>query len=171
MMSIRVVVSACLAPLLVASVAAANPVAPAERSQNPRNGLIADVAFGLNSAALGWSAQRKLARVATWAAANPDGTIVIEGHASPDGDAAYNVELSLLRANTVRRELVDAGIAGDRLIVAGFGSDSKVQRGSNRRVAIWVTREDPEAALALVHARGAKVVRTGEDGAEQVSRR
>jgi outer membrane protein OmpA-like peptidoglycan-associated protein len=171
MMSIRVVVSACLAPLLVASVAVANPAAPGERSQRPRNGLIADVAFGLSLAELGWGAQGQLARVATWATNNPTGTIVIEGHASPDGDATYNVELSLLRANTVRRELVDAGIAADRLIVAGFGAGPAVQRGTNRRVAVWVTREDPEAALALVHARGAKVVRTGEDGAEQVSRR
>lgn len=148
------------ASLLIASVAGAET--PAERSQHPRNGLMADLVFRQNSDELVWGANRKLGRVAAWAKANPQGTIVLEGHASRDGAADYNMELSLRRAHAVRRELVEAGVPAAQLVIAGFG-ERGIQRGANRRVAVWATRADRSAALALLEARGNPIVRSGTE--------
>jgi hypothetical protein len=68
----------------------------------------------------------------------------IIGHASADGDAKRNKDLSLRRAQGVRDGLVNQGISGDRLTVAARGSDQPVAtndteqgRELNRRVEIF----------------------------------
>ena len=70
--------------------------------------------------------------------------IRIDGHTDSQGDTAYNQDLSLRRANTVKQHLVKtAGIKGGRLTVKGFGesvpvenNDSDFGRSLNRRVEI-----------------------------------
>ena len=72
---------------------------------------------------------------------NPDGILIIEGYASSDGDDAYNIELSIKRAQAVKAYLVRIGVLKDRLEVRGLGeaepiSDNESQEGraENRRV-------------------------------------
>ncbi len=72
---------------------------------------------------------------------NPEGVLIIEGYASSDGDDAYNIELSIKRAQAVKAYLVEIGVSKDRLEVRGLGeaepiSDnvSKEGRAENRRV-------------------------------------
>src|SRR5690606_18085049 len=68
---------------------------------------------------------------------------VIEGHASIEGTAEYNMELSIDRANAVKLYLVNSGIPADNLTVKGYGAtrptasnDTEAGRAQNRRVEI-----------------------------------
>jgi outer membrane protein OmpA-like peptidoglycan-associated protein len=75
--------------------------------------------------------------------------ISIEGHASKDGDAAFNKRLSDDRAKSVRAYLVEHGIAEGMLVAAGFGierpiasNDTEEGREKNRRVEFNITEQD-----------------------------
>lgn len=72
---------------------------------------------------------------------------VIDGHSSVEGSAAYNMELSIDRANAVKVYIVNAGIASNRLTTKGFGAtkpaasnDSESGRAQNRRVEIRLVK-------------------------------
>ncbi|MBA3306422.1 MAG: OmpA family protein [Thermoleophilaceae bacterium] len=78
--------------------------------------------------------------------------IRVEGHTDAKGDPAYNQRLSLRRAQSVRRWLLDSGgLEAGRVAVRGFGetrpvapntrpdgSDDPGGRRLNRRVVIGV---------------------------------
>ena len=72
---------------------------------------------------------------------NPDGSLVIEGHTSSDGEAEANLALSQNRAAAIKAFLVNLGVNPDRLKTEGYGeerpiSDNETQEGRalNRRV-------------------------------------
>ena len=71
---------------------------------------------------------------------HPKDQVRLEGHASTDGLAAYNWELSRLRAEAVKTHLVGLGVAADRIVVAGFGESDPAgsDEAANRRVEIIV---------------------------------
>ena len=78
--------------------------------------------FSVGTNRLERSAQSTVDQVA--AILNEDGRllhVVIEGHASSDGDVAVNYDLSLKRAIAVYNALVAAGVHPDRLSVRGKG--------------------------------------------------
>ena len=52
---------------------------------------------------------------------NPEGIVVIQGHASEDGAADYNLSLSRKRAEAVRARLIELGVDAARLEVEAFG--------------------------------------------------
>jgi outer membrane protein OmpA-like peptidoglycan-associated protein len=71
--------------------------------------------------------------------------VLIEGHASSDGEASHNMKLSDERAKAVMKYLVDHGIDKGRLSAKGFGSteplaDNKTEDGreKNRRVEFTI---------------------------------
>jgi OOP family OmpA-OmpF porin len=71
----------------------------------------------------------------------PGDILIVEGYASSDGDDAYNIELSIKRAQAVKAYLVKIGVSKDRLEVRGLGeaepisnNESKEGRAENRRV-------------------------------------
>jgi OOP family OmpA-OmpF porin len=73
----------------------------------------------------------------------------IEGHASDEGDDAYNLTLSKARAEAVRAYLVSKGVAAERLSSTGFGeskplvaNDSPTNREKNRRVEFNITKQE-----------------------------
>ncbi len=73
---------------------------------------------------------------------NPMGGIVIQGHASSDGNEDYNQKLSLQRAESVRDELVGLGVDASRLEVVAMGSSKplngdETDRSNNRRVEFY----------------------------------
>ena len=75
--------------------------------------------------------------------ANPAWKISIEGHTDGTGNAAHNLDLSQRRAASVKKALVAAGIAADRMTTTGFGqtkpvasNDSAIGRAQNRRVEV-----------------------------------
>jgi outer membrane protein OmpA-like peptidoglycan-associated protein len=72
---------------------------------------------------------------------NPELKFEVGGHTDGDGDAAYNMNLSQQRANTVRDQLIAMGIDGSRLTAKGYGktkpiADNNTAEGkaNNRRV-------------------------------------
>jgi outer membrane protein OmpA-like peptidoglycan-associated protein len=67
----------------------------------------------------------------------------VEGHSDAQGEAGYNLQLSLRRANTVAQMLALAGWQGERVRVNGFGRErpiadnaSEAGRAKNRRVVL-----------------------------------
>ena len=67
--------------------------------------------------------------------------VQIVGHTDNTGNASFNEQLSVRRAETVRGELVRRGIGVDRLSTAGFGGDRPIAdngtaegRQRNRRI-------------------------------------
>jgi OOP family OmpA-OmpF porin len=72
---------------------------------------------------------------------NPGLTVEIQGHTDSYGKDAYNQGLSERRAKSVKKELVDQGVNGNRLTTKGFGESQPVEsndtdegRAYNRRV-------------------------------------
>ncbi|MCP4679690.1 MAG: OmpA family protein [Deltaproteobacteria bacterium] len=71
--------------------------------------------------------------------------IEIQGHTDNRGKAAYNLDLSERRARSVRRYIVEAGVAPTRLEAKGFGSKKQIApnitaqgRARNRRVEFHI---------------------------------
>ena len=69
--------------------------------------------------------------------------VQVIGHADRAGADAYNMALSLRRANTVKAELVQNGIAAQSILVVGRGEEEQlvptgdgVREPQNRRVVI-----------------------------------
>jgi len=90
---------------------------------------------------LGKKTQNILYQIKNLLEENPQGILIVEGYASSDGDDAYNIELSIKRAQAVKAYLVKIGVLKERLEVRGFGeaepiSDNESQEGraENRRV-------------------------------------
>ena len=77
--------------------------------------------------------------------------VIIEGHASAEGEFAYNYELSNMRARSILRSLVEAGVHPCRLSCRGMGEvapvvlgDDEVSLAANRRVLFLIAEQlDP----------------------------
>lgn len=74
---------------------------------------------------------------------NPSLKVIVEGHTDNIGPAAYNMKLSLKRANAVMKYLISKGVSKDRLSAKGYGftrpistNTTKVGRALNRRVEL-----------------------------------
>ena len=73
--------------------------------------------------------------------ANPNGVVLIQGHASEDGGASYNMTLSRKRAEAVKTKLIELGVDPSRLEVEAYGetkpkgdNSTSVGRSNSRRV-------------------------------------
>jgi outer membrane protein OmpA-like peptidoglycan-associated protein len=77
----------------------------------------------------------------------PAAQVALEGHTDSTGDPLANKKLSLDRAEAIKGLLVQAGIAGDRISVAGYGQERPVAsndtdggRAANRRTELVVMK-------------------------------
>jgi outer membrane protein OmpA-like peptidoglycan-associated protein len=103
------------------------------------------VTFGNDSDALGASS-RQMLRTLAQALKSPDlatRRFIIAGHTSDTGARERNMELSCARALAVRRYLLQAGVAPERISAYGFGPDKPLlpqdpAADDNRRVEIRV---------------------------------
>lgn len=75
----------------------------------------------------------------------PQTTVDVIGHASSDGDAAYNQRLSENRASNVAQYLITSGVQRERIYAAGRGETQPIAdnataegRARNRRVEIII---------------------------------
>lgn len=129
---------------------AANLAAELERirAQQTDRGLILsldDVLFAVDEAALQPGALPDLARVAEFLRANPERTVLVEGHTDSTGAAAYNLQLSEARASAVESVLIREGVPPERIRTRGLGqsvpiasNDNAAGRQQNRRVEIVI---------------------------------
>jgi len=105
--------------------------------------VLQGVRFNLNSAKLTAGSRRILDNFAAQLAQHADLRFEVGGHTDSTGDAAYNLDISLRRAHTVRDYLIAKGVAGNRLVAAGYGQKNPIAdngsfegRSQNRRVAL-----------------------------------
>jgi flagellar motor protein MotB len=133
---------------LVVAPAAAQPTG----SQHP----LAEVKFAQGGTTLS-VADAQLGAVAAWAKENPEGMVVVEGHADRVGPARINLLISMKRADSVVEQLLVLGISRDQLVVAGFGSS-----GVGRRVKVWSSRDSYDVIEKQLRKRGAKTVQTSQ---------
>jgi chemotaxis protein MotB len=104
------------------------------------------ILFGSGKSALSSAGKQAVREIAKALEQMPKREIQIAGHtdtAPVHGHGAGNWELSTARALSVLRGLLDAGVAGHRLSVAGFGAERPIApnatvsgRAQNRRIEI-----------------------------------
>jgi outer membrane protein OmpA-like peptidoglycan-associated protein len=112
---------------------------------------LGDVLFTSGQADLKTSAAGNLNKLATFLAAYPDRTVMVEGHTDNVGSDDYNQGLSQRRADGVKSYLVGQGVGAVRLTALGkgesgpvAGNDTSDGRQQNRRVEVIIS--NPTAA-------------------------
>jgi len=122
-------------------------IALAEKALKPQVPAVitiqAEVLFDFNSAVLREQAKERLDEIAQLLQANPDVRVYVDGHADTMGPKAYNLRLSLQRAQAVADHLAARGVARERMEVRGFGEErlavptpDETAEPRNRRVEI-----------------------------------
>jgi OOP family OmpA-OmpF porin len=112
-------------------------------------GIIKGITFKKNSADIQKSSFKLLGDAGKVMKEFPDLRMEISGHTSSEGDPTKNLKLSQDRSDAVRAYLISAGVAGDRIMSIGFGSDKPVGdnktsagREKNRRIEFRLLTAD-----------------------------
>ena len=105
-----------------------------------------DILFATYSATLTSTLQGDLQDVAASLNRYPNSTVNVLGHTDNTGAAAYNIDLSQRRAQSVASVLINSGVAAQRVRVTGMGENQPVAtnqtpegRALNRRVELVIT--------------------------------
>jgi OOP family OmpA-OmpF porin len=114
------------------------------------------IQFDFNAATIKSVSHGLLDEVASLMRAHPElRKVSIEGHASAEGEDAYNLDLSDRRSKAVMDHLVAKGISKDRLVARGWGeqrpiseNESEAGREKNRRVEFNIVERDERAVTA-----------------------
>jgi outer membrane protein OmpA-like peptidoglycan-associated protein len=101
------------------------------------------VFFDFDRATLTGTAVQTIQQAATKAKSGQVARLTVTGHADRSGSDAYNMALSLRRANAVKNQLVRDGIAASSIAIIGRGESQPlvptadgVREPQNRRVEI-----------------------------------
>lgn len=119
------------------------PTTVAPVATTPPNYDFKNIQFEYDSHVLKTDSYAILDQISREIRKDPSAKFIIDGHASIEGTAEYNMELSIDRANAVKLYLVNTGIQADNLTVKGYGAtrpaasnDTEGGRTLNRRVEI-----------------------------------
>jgi peptidoglycan-associated lipoprotein len=114
-----------------------------------------DVYFEVGRKGLTDEAKAQLSAQADMLKQHPEFGVLIQGYTDQQGSAGYNKKLGLKRAETVKAELVNAGIAEHRIAVVSLGEEgvlcvdtSDVCRHMNRRVHLDIRKIGQEHMAA-----------------------
>lgn len=106
-----------------------------------------DLYFEVGRKGLTDDAKTILATQADLAKNDPDLGILVQGYTDRQGSAGYNMKLGMKRAETVKTELMNAGVAEHQIKVVSLGKDgalcldnSDVCRNMNRRVHLEIRK-------------------------------
>lgn len=129
------------------------PVEPIVHSQSipasnyKSDSIHTDLYFELGRKGLTDDAKAILATQAHLAKNDPDLGILVQGYTDRQGSAGYNMKLGMKRAETVKAELMNAGVAEHQIKVVSLGKDgalcldnSDVCRNMNRRVHLEIRK-------------------------------
>ncbi|WP_157972993.1 OmpA family protein [Aureibaculum luteum] len=99
------------------------------------------ILFDVNKASIKPTSYGVINKVAKMMQEHSDLKFSIEGHTDSDGEESYNQQLSLQRAEAVKKALINAGIDQERLETKGFGESVPLTenttpeaKANNRRV-------------------------------------
>lgn len=119
-----------------------------ERFDNNQHITLHNLHFAYKSYQLLPSSIKLLEPIANYLKAHKNYKIKIIGHTDNIGSKKYNYNLSLQRANAVKRALIEMGISKDRIFTYGYGEDrpiasnkTKEGRAKNRRVEFVIIKE------------------------------
>ena len=120
---------------------------------------LGDVLFATGSSNLKPGAIGNLDRLVAFLDKYGDRTVSIEGHTDSIGSNAYNEELSLRRADSVKAYMAAHGVASVRLASIGkgesfpvAGNESAGGRQQNRRVEVIIGNQSPPVAVTSTTA-------------------
>lgn len=123
------------------STPATAPAAP------PADIIHSDVYFEVGRKGLTDEARAQLSAHADLLTRHEDYGVLIQGYTDQQGSASYNMKLGLKRAETVKAELVNAGIADHRIKTVSLGEEgvlcidtSDICRHLNRRVHLEIRK-------------------------------
>lgn len=107
-----------------------------------------DVLFDTGRAELRGGSHRNIQQLAHYLQQNPERKVLIEGFTDSTGSDALNQRLSEQRAAAVANALRRQGVAGDRMVTAGYGKEYPVagnndaqSRQLNRRVEVVISND------------------------------
>jgi len=103
------------------------------------------VSFAYDSFTIAQTERRKIEAVADYMVANPQTTVVVDGHCDERGSREYNLSLGEHRALAVRAYLISLGVAGDRIHTRSFGEEQPLDPGHND--AAWLANRRGEFSL------------------------
>ena len=115
------------------------------------------VYFGYDLAKLSESEIKKLDIQIGWIKLNPESSITIEGHCDSRGKNAYNQKLGLLRADMVKKYLVDNGVVNP-IFTYSLGEESPKYQNCEMDD---ITTEDKEECHSG-NRRAETVIKIGE---------
>lgn len=106
-----------------------------------------DIYFEVGRKGLTDDAKAILATQADLAKNDPDLGILVQGYTDQQGSADYNKKLGMKRAETVKAELINAGVAENQIKIVSLGKEgvlcldnSDVCRNMNRRVHLEIRK-------------------------------
>lgn len=88
-----------------------------------------DLYYDFDNDALTPASQEILRSKAQWLRANPDVSILIEGHCDERGTTEYNLALGDRRAESARAFLIDMGISASRMTKISYGEEMPIDAG------------------------------------------
>lgn len=104
-----------------------------------------DILFETNKSELDPKSFIYLKNIAEYLLATPNVVVIISGYTDNSGSEKFNMDLSLARAESVKKTLVFYGVSSDRISVKGYGSKNPVSnnstpegRAKNRRIELLV---------------------------------
>jgi peptidoglycan-associated lipoprotein len=116
-------------------------------SSNKSDSIHTDIYFEVGRKGLTDDAKAILATQADLAKNDPDLGILVQGYTDQQGSVSYNMKLGMKRAETVKAELMNAGVAEHQIKVVSLGKDgvlclgnSDVCRNMNRRVHLEIRK-------------------------------
>ncbi len=138
----------------------------------PADIIHADVYFETGRKGLTDEGKALLTSQATLLKEHAEYGVLIQGYTDQQGSAGYNMKLGLKRAETVKTELLNAGIAEHRMKTVSLGEEgvlcvdtSDVCRQINRRVHLEIRKIGQEhMAVPAATATAADSAATGNEG-------
>lgn len=110
---------------------------------------LGDVLFETGKSTMRSEGMKSIDELARFLQEYPERNILIEGFTDNVGSEAYNMNLSRDRANSIKSELMNRNIAGNRIQTRGYGfqhpvasNETEAGRRQNRRVEIVISDQD-----------------------------
>jgi outer membrane protein OmpA-like peptidoglycan-associated protein len=105
--------------------------------------LPGSIYFDVNKSDVKPAMRARIIEIARALAKVPGQRVLVEGHTDSDGPSEYNLQLSRLRAQSVRSALIEGGVSPDRIEAQGYGKTRPVAtnataagKAQNRRVEL-----------------------------------